>query len=187
VRARRNLTARGFTLVEVMVTVAIMGILAGLAVYGVGKYIRASKTGEALQMIGAIKAAQETYKSDTFAYLDVSGTNDLANMSSFYPTINPDDKLRGWGDVSTPVGQKWRALGVAPDAPVRFAYGCAAGGAGDAVTGHGSSQTVANWPTAISAPWYVVRAVGDFDGDDNDSIYASASFTGQIIVDREGE
>jgi type IV pilus assembly protein PilA len=170
-----------------MIIVVIMGILAGLAVYGVGKYVRAAKTGEAIQMIGSIKAAQESYKSETFTYLDVSGAKSLASMSSFYPTTAPDGKLRGWGDVSTDVGKAWRSLGVEPDGPVRFAYGCAAGGAGDAVAAHGTSQTVANWPATLTAPWYVVRAVGDLDADSTRSIYVSGSFTGQIIIDKEGE
>jgi hypothetical protein len=49
-------------------------------------------------------------------------------------------------------------------------------------------MTVANWPSSSNgAPWYVVRAVGDLDADGIQSVYASASFTGQVIVDKEGE
>lgn len=186
-QVRTRLANRGFTLIEVMITVAIMGILAGLAVYGVGKYIRSSKSGEAVAMIASIKSAQEAYKAETFVYLDVSGSNKLDNMSSFYPTDDPDDRLRGWGDVSTDVGKAWRSLGVNPGGPVRFAYGCAAGTAANAVAAHGTTQTVDNWPTTSGSPWYVVRAVGDLDNDNTNSVFVSASFTGQIIIDKEGE
>jgi prepilin-type N-terminal cleavage/methylation domain-containing protein len=187
VQSRARLATRGFTLVEVMITVVIIGILAGLGVYGVGKYIRSSKTSEATRMIGSIKAAQESYKGETFTYLDVSGAKSIATLTSFYPRTTPDSKIHGWGDVSTAVGQRWRELGVQPDGPVYFAYGCAAGLAADAVSGHGSSETINNWPGNAGAPWYVVRAVGDLDGDSTRSNFVSASFTGQIFIDREDE
>jgi len=170
-----------------MAVVAIVGILSTLAVYGVRKYINSSKASEAIQMLGSIKAAQETYKTETFGYLDVSGSHTLA-ASTYYPMTAPSNKAYGWGDVSTAQGKAFQTLGVTADAPVRFAYGCAAGDGSNAIPGAGTSFTVPNWPTASNgAPWYVVRAVGDLDADSIQSIYVSASFTGQIIVDKEGE
>src|SRR5690348_13688656 len=45
---------RGFTLIELMIVVAIIGVLAALAVVGVRNYIATAKTAEAKHIVGAI-------------------------------------------------------------------------------------------------------------------------------------
>ena len=61
---RKRLQA-GFTLVELMIVVAIVGVLAVLAVYGVKKYIANSKTAEARNALGRLgKDAASAYEGE---------------------------------------------------------------------------------------------------------------------------
>jgi prepilin-type N-terminal cleavage/methylation domain-containing protein len=62
---------RGFTLVELMIVVAIIGVLAALAIYGVRKYLSLSKSAEARQNVGAIA------RSAVAAYTRVSAPGEL--------------------------------------------------------------------------------------------------------------
>ncbi len=60
-----NKLKRGFTLIELMIVVAIIGILAVLAIYGVSKYLANAKTAEAKQSLGRMgKDAIAAYEKE---------------------------------------------------------------------------------------------------------------------------
>ena len=64
--ALRRSSKDGFTLIELMIVVAIVGVLAVLAVYGVQKYIANAKTAEAKNAVGELgRDALTRYEGET--------------------------------------------------------------------------------------------------------------------------
>jgi len=64
-RSFKKYSDRGFTLIELMIVVAIVGVLSALAIYGVTKYLRSSKTAEVKTALGQMgKDAVSAYNRE---------------------------------------------------------------------------------------------------------------------------
>ena len=166
-----------------MIVVSIIGILATLAVYSVRRYIIAAKNSEPVDMINSIRAAEESYKDETFTYLNVS-----TNITTLYPSNGIGDKKTQWGgDGDGKDG--WRELGIAASGPVAFGYACVAG-LGSAAPPTPATMKIdkdLNYPTNPGVPWYVVRAAADRDEDETFATFVGSSFTSEIYMEDDLE
>lgn len=68
-------TRRGFTLIEVMITVAIIGILSAIALPSYRDYIIRGRIPEATSQLAALQVRMEQWFQDSRSYRATSGTN----------------------------------------------------------------------------------------------------------------
>jgi len=161
-RAFAHIGARGisagFTLIELMVVVAIVGVLAGLATFGVRRYLLEGKKAEAVGMLTQIRAAEEAYRDETFEYAG------LDKFDVWHPTSEPGGKAYGWDFATTTMRtQVFDKLGVLPNGPVEYAYAVVAGPAGT-----DPPDLPITLPGALeesTGPFYIAMAKADLDND----------------------
>ena len=170
---------RAFTLVELMIVVALIGVLSALAIVGYRKYIAASKSSEGSAMCQAIRAAEESFRGETMQYLNASPT------LAYYPfSTTPDRTWHAWANTGHADSPNWRSMSVTADA-VRFAYVASAGSAGTTPTVALEAKAAFTWPSPPLEPWYIIQAHGDPDGDGALTYFVGSSFTGELY--QEGQ
>jgi type IV pilus assembly protein PilA len=148
-----------------MIVIAIVGVLAVLAIYGVRKYIASSKTTEARNSLGQIsKDAATAFERDSgnSAVLAIGGTSvfrSLCATTTKVPAAPPvsakyQSSPADWGGPgATGAGTNWACLKFTLEPAQYYAY-----------------QYVAGNVTS-TAGFYSATAEGDLNGDGNTSLF----------------
>jgi type IV pilus assembly protein PilA len=100
----------GFTLIELMIVVAIIGILAAIAIPNFMRFQLKAKAGEGKTNLAAIRTAEESYMAEFGKYIPTSAA---------HPASVPGTQKEAWGSAA-PVG--FGTIGWAPEGAVYYQY-----------------------------------------------------------------
>ena len=175
----------GFTLIELMIVVVILGVLAAIATVGYRKYIARARLTEASAMLAEMKSKEEMYFLEFAGYQPLRTDNQVPPntnepAAAFYPS-NPVaatfDSARTATLINNPAlwPQGWRTVGLRPKADALYCtYLVNAGAAGQA-TPAGASYGSRVLGATPQLPWFYVIGVCNLSGTPSAADFSDSS------------
>lgn len=137
---------RGFTLIELMISVAIVGVLSSMAIPSFVHMQLRTKSAERRYMTQAIfRAIDDVYMRDGKFPTDSGGGVTMLTLPA-QPDASPTPFKVGWRYTSTGAGDQWNNLALTVEGGVFYRYS-------------GWAYTSGIWRM------YQITASGDLDGD----------------------
>jgi type IV pilus assembly protein PilA len=179
----RRAARRAFTLVELMIVVAIVGVLAVIAVVGYRKLVLSGKVTEAKNVISGVRLAQEEYKTERGVYANIGASSLCPN-----PASGTAQAKWAWDTACSGGVGTWAMLPFHPDGPVQFGYATVAG-TGTPPSPIGQPVTFVTVPGTVGTnPWYYVTASADLDANGGAfTELVGTSWQNTIFTFQEGE
>jgi type II secretory pathway pseudopilin PulG len=159
-----------------MIVVVIIGVLSVLAITGYRKYTYAARNAEAVQFLGAVRAAQQAYFE---AFGRYCGTTQARRWPADMPSMDTGKLMWVEENQQIPVGNPWSSLGIQSPGRVWFQYQMAAGGPKEA----DSSGAI----RGNNRDWYWAQANGDFNGNGTLSTFEVTSEKPDVYIENENE